>query len=209
MIESRSLQYAYPKQEVIRFPDLSCKGSEALLILGKSGTGKTTLLHLLGGLMEAQTGSIRINGTELGQVKGTSLDHFRGQHIGIVFQKPHFVRALTVEENILLAGKLAGKKLDPEWYAQLLEGLRLGDKVYKSTYQLSEGEKQRVAIARALLNKPALLLADEPSSSLDDVHTDELVGLLKTMARKANAALIIVTHDRRLKDRFEHQIELV
>jgi putative ABC transport system ATP-binding protein len=208
MIRSESLSFAYSNQDAIQFPDLECSPGEALLILGQSGTGKTTLLHLLGGLMPAQQGSIEINGVTLNSLKGKAIDHFRGQHIGIIFQKPHFVRSLTVKENIFLAGELAGKKVDENWFKKLMEGLRVQDKASKYTFQLSEGEKQRVAIARALINKPALVLADEPSSALDDINTNELIELLQNQSEQANASLIIVTHDKRLKDRFEHKIEL-
>lgn len=208
MIRTKSIVYAYPGQEPFHFPDIKCAANEALLILGESGKGKTTLLHLLGGLMQAQQGEVDINGTLLNQLSGKALDHFRGQNIGIIFQRPHFVNSLTVSQNIYLAGELARKGVDRSWYDEVLSGLRISEKAKQYTYQLSEGEKQRVAIARALINKPALVLADEPSSSLDDVNTNELVELLKRQSENAHASLIIVTHDKRLKDRFDNQIEL-
>jgi putative ABC transport system ATP-binding protein len=134
------------------------------------------------------------------------LDLFRGQHIGIVFQKPHLIAALNVKQNLELAhffSKKKGQNLD-----QLLVDLGIEKKANASVLTLSEGEAQRVSIARALANSPQLLLADEPTSSLDDENTEKVIQLLKTQASKIGAALIIVTHDQRVKAHVSQFIEV-
>ncbi len=208
MLTSTQLAFSYPDQKTIYFPDVHCRRGEQWLLLGQSGSGKTTLLHLLGGLRTAQQGSIKIEDTDLSQLRGSALDRFRGQHIGIVFQQAHFVKSLNVLENLMLAQQLAGLSPSKARVETLLERLHLGHKLKASTYNLSQGEQQRVAIARALVNKPGLILADEPTSALDDQNCEEVVQLLEDQARQENAALLIVTHDGRLKERFERQIVL-
>ena len=208
MLQTTALQFSYAGSRAFHFPDIATQKGSPLLVLGESGTGKTTLLHLLGGLLRPQSGSIRIGDTDLAKLSGRSLDQFRGQNIGIVFQQPHFVEALSVKENLLLANYLPGKKLDPSRAEDLLQKLGVSSSSAKSTNRLSVGEQQRVAIARALMNKPRILLADEPSSALDDKHCEAVVALLREAAELAGASLIIVTHDNRLKSQFDHQIHL-
>ena len=159
--------------------------------------------------MHSTAGFVQINGQELNQLKGRHLDFFRGSHIGIIFQKAHFVHALNVEQNIKIASELSNKPIDKVWFEHILESLQIIDKVHKKTTQLSEGEKQRVAIARAIINRPALILADEPTSALDDENTHEVIQLLQKSAAEVQASLIIVTHDNRLKEGFENKIELI
>ena len=144
----------------------------------------------------------------MSRLNGSSLDKFRGQNIGIIFQTAHFVKALTVQENLILAQQLSGKKTDKQLIVNVLKTLNLEHKLKSKTSELSVGEQQRVAIARALVNSPALILADEPTSALDDKNTDEVIQLLEKTASEANATLIIVTHDNRLKDYFKNQIQL-
>jgi ABC-type lipoprotein export system ATPase subunit len=208
MIATTNLGYAYPGGAMITFPDMAVERGQKLLVLGQSGCGKTTLLHLLGGLLTPSQGAISIDEVPLHQLSGRRLDQFRGQHIGIVFQKTHFVRALTVEENLLLAQQLAGMPTDPKRVHSLLERLQVGHKLRALPDRLSQGEQQRVAIARALLNKPALILADEPTSALDDVNTEQVIGLLEEQAREEDATLVVVTHDGRLKSHFPNQLAL-
>ena len=209
MVKSHQLVFAYPGQAQMQFPDVQCASGESMLILGRSGKGKTTLLQLLAGLRRPQSGSIKIGGTEITRLSGRLLDQFRGQHIGLVFQQSHFLRALTVEENLLLAQKLAGLPANKAKIAQLLSQLGLTGKLHQKPSRLSVGEQQRVAIARAILNQPNMILADEPTSALDDHHCEEVATLLQNQAREAGAALLIVTHDYRLKEKIPKQIELV
>jgi ABC-type lipoprotein export system ATPase subunit len=208
MLQTIDLQYAYAGGQVLRFPDIQLGKGEHCLLLGPSGSGKTTCLHLLGGLLSPQAGSVRIGDTPLETLSSRTLDRFRGAHIGIIFQKAHFISALTVQENLLLAQQLAGKKSDKNRISALLERLGLGHKVKAYPGTLSAGEQQRVAIARALINRPMLILADEPTSALDDANAQEVTNLLEEQASEAQATLLIVTHDNRLKNRFPQQIAL-
>jgi len=208
MLKSQNLQYSYSANTQLQFPDIQSNTGEHWLILGQSGCGKTTLLHLLAGLLTPKQGSVKIGDTEMTKLSGAKLDKFRGQNIGIVFQKPHFVKALTVVENLRMAQYLAGVPQDDARIKAILERLNLAHKLKSRTDALSEGEKQRVAIARAILNRPAVILADEPTSALDDKNCEEVIQLLKNEANEQQSTLFIVTHDQRLKDRFEHRIVL-
>ena len=209
MLQTKDLKYSYDGKKWLDFPDINCQRGEKWLLLGQSGSGKTTLLHLLGGLRKPKHGEIIIDGKKISQFSATALDTFRGKKIGIVFQKAHFIQALTVEENLLLAQQLAGEKKDRAHILELLEKLNISHKLDAKTNDLSEGEKQRVAIARALVNRPAVILADEPTSALDDKNCHEVITLLEKQAEEANATLLIVTHDGRLKDLIKKQINLL
>ena len=208
MIYTQNLSYTYAGGKEIAFPDMKCNTKEILLILGRSGVGKTTLLHLLSGLLSIQKGEIDVDGTKLSTLSGSTLDNFRGKNIGIVFQQNHFIESIPVIENITLAQRLGGLKIDKDKAFEILGRLNIADKASKSVKNLSQGEKQRVAIARALINKPKLILADEPTSALDDNNAMEVIKLLKEQTIQSEAALIIVTHDTRLKDIFSNQVIL-
>jgi putative ABC transport system ATP-binding protein len=208
MLHTSDLTYTYRRGEPLRFPDLHCAAGEQWLLLGQSGTGKTTLLHLLGGLRSPQRGSVEVAGVALGSLSRARLDHFRGQKIGIIFQTPHFVRALSVGENLALTQRLAGLPIDRNRIRELLDHLNIAHKLHSKTDRLSAGEQQRVAIARALINKPAVLLADEPTSALDDHNCEWVIELIERQASEEGATLLVVTHDNRLKDQFEHHIYL-
>lgn len=208
MLQTTNIEFQYNPNQKFRFPDIRCEQGSHWLILGQSGCGKTTLLHLLGGLMNPHKGKIIVQNQDITLLSETDLDHFRGQHIGIVFQKSHLITALTVEENLLTAQYLAGAKQDREKVKTMLEKLNLGEKLKSKPQQLSIGEQQRVSIARALINNPVLILADEPTSSLDDHNCKEVVSLLLEQSKASNATLLIVTHDGRLKELFENQIVL-
>jgi ABC-type lipoprotein export system ATPase subunit len=208
MLQTKDLRFSYNNTQILEFPNLNCQKGENWLLLGQSGSGKTTFLHLLGGLLSPQSGSIRIGETDMAGLKKSALDHFRGQNIGIIFQTPHFIKALTVEENLLLAQRLAGFKEDKGMIFNILQKLNLAHKLKSKPSELSVGEAQRVAIARALINKPAVILADEPTSALDDKNTDEVIQLLEKQAAEAGATLLIVTHDGRLKNYFKNQVAI-
>ncbi len=190
------------------FPDIVCNEGETLLVTGNSGVGKTTLLHLLGGLLRPESGEIAIDNIVINSFSERKLDHFRGQNIGLVLQQSHFIEAFTVLENVALASWLATGKQKIEKAKQLLEHLDLGNHLHKLPSQLSVGQQQRVSIARALINEPKLLLADEPTSSLDDENAFKVADLLEQLAEEFKTALVIVTHDSRLKGRFSNQISL-
>jgi putative ABC transport system ATP-binding protein len=208
MIKVSQLSHIYPGGTAMTFPDFAFEQGEQALILGQSGCGKTTLLHLLCGILRPKKGCVVINGTDLSDLSGAQLDKFRGENIGIVFQSPHFVDALSVKENLHLAQYLAGRKRDVDEVQTLLEELGIGHKLNVSVKALSQGEKQRVTIARALINKPALILADEPTSALDHKNCESVVNLLKGQAEKCRATLLIVTHDNRLDAMFNQKLIL-
>ncbi|MEM1357510.1 MAG: ATP-binding cassette domain-containing protein [Bacteroidota bacterium] len=208
MLQATNLSYSYPGGETLSFPDVHCAAGETRLLLGKSGSGKTTLLQLLSGLRSPTTGTINIQGTELGSLSTGALDRFRGQHIGMVFQTAHFVRALSIEENLVLCQQLAGKPSDKGRIRDLLEQLNLAGKARSLPAALSVGQQQRAAIARAIINQPALVLADEPTSALDDENTNQVVALLQEQAAAVKATLLIVTHDNRLTSIIPQQTRL-
>lgn len=208
MLQTSDLTFSYNNKHTFHFPGIQCSSKEKLLVIGESGTGKTTFLHLLSGLLTSQTGSIVINGTDITQLKGSALDHFRGQNIGLVFQKSYLIASLTVRENLLTAQYLAGINQDKKRVSELLERLTIEKKAHSKVYELSQGEQQRVAIARALINRPKVVFADEPTSSLDDKNCEQVLHLLEEQATIAHAGLVIVTHDQRLKDRFPKQLPL-
>lgn len=208
MIQTQNLAYTYAGENEIIFPDIYCEAKEILLILGASGVGKTTLLHLLGGILSVQHGSVLIGGTEINRLTGAQTDHFRGRNIGIVFQQNHFVDSLNVIENIILAQSLAGHRTDKSKAQRLLDRLNIGNKAGQSVKNLSQGEKQRVAIARALVNDPKVILADELTSALDDENCNEVLSLLQEQAHDVGSALIVVTHDTRLREKIARKIIL-
>jgi putative ABC transport system ATP-binding protein len=208
MIITNNLTYQYPGESQITFPNIAGQNREPLLILGGSGTGKTTLLHLIAGLMRPVSGNIMINNTDITTLTTKALDTFRGNNIGIIFQQNHFISALNVIDNLTLAQKLAGTPVDKNKCLSFLDSLNIGGKSQKMTNELSQGERQRVAIARALVNDPSIILADEPTSALDDNNCTEVMSLLNKQASANNAKLIIVTHDNRLKEAYAEKVLL-
>ena len=206
MLETKNLRFKYDNNLEFNFPDIKTS-KENLLILGASGVGKTTFLHLLSGLLKPMNGEIDLLGTKISNLKMSEMDRFRGKNIGIVFQKPHFINSLTVKENLQLAQYIS-KKSDKNRIQSLLESLGIEDKANKKTQNLSQGEKQRVSIALAIVNSPKLILADEPTSSLDDLNCNKVINILKNQASKYKAKLIIITHDYRLKKHFKNTLSL-
>lgn len=207
MIATKDVRFSYPNLD-FSFPDMECKSGETLLITGKSGTGKTTLLHILSGILKPKSGEVVIGETHIESLSDKNLDQFRGQNIGLVLQQSHFIASLSVLENIVLTSWLSDKTKKNEKAKSLLKELGLEDQMHKNTSQLSIGQQQRVSIARALINEPKVLLADEPTSSLDDDNAEIVADLLSTLSKEYNASLIIVTHDQRLKDKFKNVIDL-
>lgn len=208
MLEATKLQYQYPGGELLTFPHLNCAAGETRLLLGKSGSGKTTLLQLLAGLRTPQQGAVVIDGTNLNTLGTTQLDKFRGAKIGMIFQTAHFIRSISVRENLRLTQSLAGKKVDDQRITAILASLDLAGKDGVLPARLSVGQQQRVAIARAVLNQPAVILADEPTSALDDENALAVLRLLQEQAASVEATLLIVTHDSRLTNLVPQQTSL-
>lgn len=208
MLECQNLQFSYTEHKKFEFPSFSCKQGETLLILGNSGTGKTTLLHLLALILKPTGGSIAINNQDFTHLSAKQATVLRARHIGIIYQKAHFVDSLNVEENLLLANYLANQSQSKQRATTLAKELGFEDLLRKKTTELSGGEQQRVSIARALMNNPEVVLADEPTSNLDDENCEKVANLLENQSKNVGAALVIVTHDQRLKNRFPNQIVL-
>lgn len=212
MIATLDLTFSYHGSSLLTFPNLECRSGGQLLILGDSGSGKTTLLHLICGLLKPQTGSINIDGIDVTSLNDRELDKFRGVNIGVVFQQAHFVQSLTVSENLALPALMTSENISSEELRErtvgLLKRLRLNHKADSLPRELSVGEQQRASIARALIHKPKVVFADEPTSALDDKSTEDVISLLEEETNHAGASLVIVTHDQRLKDRYDARVEL-
>ena len=208
MLATKDLEFAYDQANSFKFPDITCEQGSHWLITGPSGCGKTTLLHLLAGLLRPTSGEVTINGQDISRLKSAKIDKIRGKRMGIIFQKPYFISSLTVAENVKIARYLNGLKESDIEVAAVLQKLNIGDKFSSRPQELSQGELQRLSIARALINNPAVILADEPTSSLDDDHCREALLLLKEQAEREQASLLIVTHDHRLKSYFSNIIQL-
>ena len=158
--------------------------------------------------MEPKSGSISIEGQFITELKGSNRDRFRGKNIGMVFQQAQFIRSVSVMQNLQLARSLAGLPDDKAFAKQLLNELGIAHKANNRPSELSIGERQRAGIARALVTKPKVVLADEPTSALDDENCALVAGLLQKTVTGHGAALIIVTHDQRLKNRFPKSVEI-
>ena len=206
MIETKSLEFSYDNSFVFKFPDIKLNSNENLLVLGNSGIGKSTLLHNLAGILRPKSGSIMIFDQDITKLSELELDKFRGQNIGIIFQRSHFVNSLSVGENLELAQFLGRNKKGN--IKETLDNLKILDKINKKPKELSQGERQRASIALAIINSPKLILADEPTSSLDDTNCSNVIKILKEQALKYQAQLIVITHDSRLKKHFKKSISL-
>lgn len=208
MLDIEGLVAGYDNHPLARLESLHLAPGESGLLVGPSGSGKTTVLLAIAGLADIISGSVRIGGADLSALSAASRDAFRGRAIGLVFQDLHLIPGLTVLDNVLLAPFAAGLSQDRKRALALLEELGLADHSGRPAETLSRGEAQRVAIARAMLLEPKLILADEPTASLDDEACARVADLLAHAARETGAALVIATHDLRLKTRFETFVEL-
>ena len=207
MLSTDPIVHRYGEATVLRAPALALRDDEHCALTGPSGSGKSTLLHILAGIQRPSEGAVRIDGDEIYPEVGRD-DRWRGQRIGVVPQKLHLLGSLSAHDNVVLACFLAGRMEHAAAVAPLLAELGLGDKLGARPANLSLGEQQRVAIARAIINQPRLLLADEPTSSLDDDNARRVLDLLLHAAERAGALLVIATHDARIRGRFRCEIEL-
>lgn len=208
MFTIENLRHAYDGVEVLNVAEWRAEQGTQWLVIGPSGSGKTTLLHVLAAILRPSAGRVSITGQDLMGLKPAGLDRFRGQRIGIVLQRLHLVASLTVARNLLLAQYLAGVPQDRARVREVLAALDITGKAGAYPHELSFGQAQRVAVARAVVNRPKLLLADEPTSNLDDERCAQAYALLESQARACGATLVIATHDQRIKARMSNQFEL-
>lgn len=208
LLTLENVSHEYPHGETLYFPTVRVAKGQHTLLLGDSGTGKSTLLHILAGLLRPTVGRVVIDGQDLYMLGTRKLDKYRGQNIGIVFQNAHLINTLDLYGNMQITQEFAGARHDAVRIKGVLDSLGLGDQIYKYPHKLSRGQLQRAAIARAVVNSPSLLIADEPTASLDDRNTDRVMELLFRQANEQGATLILATHDNRIKDRFAYRYEL-
>ena len=209
MISTSGITFSYSNDQLFHMPDLYCEAGSTILITGDSGKGKTTYLHILAGILQPSKGEIKIGKENIVSLSDAQRDKFRGKNIGLVLQKSHFIASLTVFENLEMASWLATGKRNATRAKELLTKLDIVDQANKLPNQLSIGQQQRVSIARALINEPKVLLADEPTSSLDDKNAEKVIQLLTDLSKDYGAALVIVTHDARIKEKFTNKITMV
>jgi ABC-type lipoprotein export system ATPase subunit len=208
LLNTTQLAYRYSGAPTLTFPDISLDKGQSLLVLGPSGVGKSTLLNLLALLLPIQEGSIEFMSNTIHTLKANALPSLRAQNIGLIHQTAHFVASHSVAENISLNAYLAKKPLDQAHTQQLAQQLGLAPHWHKKWYELSVGQQQRASIARALALKPALVLADEPTASLDKANAQIVADLLLKHCAQQDAGLIVVTHDERLLPYFNQTIRL-
>ncbi|MCR5209693.1 MAG: ABC transporter ATP-binding protein [Lachnospiraceae bacterium] len=199
ILKARNLKKVYGKGEscvrALDGVDLEVEKGEFLAIVGTSGSGKSTLLHMLGGLDRPSSGKVIINGSNIFDLKDDALTIFRRRKIGFVFQSFNLVPVLNVYENVVLPLELDGEKVDRAFVDEILDTLRLTSKKESLPNQLSGGQQQRVAIARALAFRPAIILADEPTGSLDSKTGQDVLNMLKISAEKYSQTIIMITHN--------------
>ena len=193
----------YAGKPVIHLDKLTIAEGGQCLITGASGGGKTTLLYAIAGLLPIISGKIIVGGIDIAKLTEKEMDRFRGVNIGIIFQNLHLMPSLTVMENLALASYAVNLPPQSAQAEKILKRLDIYDKKDYLPQNLSQGQAQRVAIARAVLLHPKLIIADEPTSSLDDKSCEAVVSLIKDVALETNAALLIATHDSRVKAHFK------
>lgn len=187
---------------------LSIEGGEYVAIIGPSGSGKTTLLNIIGGIDKATKGEIIVNDTSITKLSSDKLAIFRRRNIGIVYQSYNLLPVLTARENILMPTWLDGKGLDMEYFNEIINTLGIKDRLDHYPSQLSGGQQQRVSIARALINKPSIILTDEPTGNLDSENSKEIIELLRYSAKKFRQTLIIITHDLEVAGKADRIIKI-
>lgn len=198
MIEVKNIQKSFADLHVLKGINLHVNKGEIVAIIGKSGAGKTTLLQIIGTLDKPDQGQVIINGIDVFSLKDKELAQFRNHHIGFIFQFHQLLPEFTALENVMIPAMIAGEKDAQPRAEKLLLDLGLSDRMSHKPNELSGGEKQRVAVARAMMMEPDVILADEPSGSLDETNKKELHKLLLQLRDKYNQTIIIVTHDKEL-----------
>ena len=212
VIEVKNLSKVYGKKEnkvtAIKDINLSVDKGEFVSIIGASGSGKGTLLHQIGGVDRPTSGNVIIEGEDIYKLNDTKLAIFRRRNIGFVFQSFNLIPVLTVEENIKMPALLDNQKIDEEYFNDLIKTLGIDKRLNHLPSELSGGQMQRVAIARALINKPAIILADEPTGNLDSENSKEIMEMLKFSIRKYNQTAIVITHDFSIAENTDRIIKI-
>jgi putative ABC transport system ATP-binding protein len=188
---------------ILNVPSFAAAEAEQLALVGQSGSGKTTLLHVVAGITRPDSGSVTINGTEITSLAEAGRDRFRARHIGYVFQTFNLLPGFTALENVLLGMSFVGERADETRARRLLERVGLSGRLHHKPAMLSVGEQQRTAVARALANRPKLLLADEPTASIDARHQQQVLELIRQTCREDGVTLVLVTHGREVAEQFE------
>lgn len=210
MIRVKDIHKSFGSLEVLKGVDLEIQKGEIVSIIGKSGAGKTTLLQIIGTLDKADSGKVEINGVDVSGLSEKELAEFRNKHIGFIFQFHQLLPEFNALENVMMPamiGRMDWKEAEKR-ATELLSDLGLGERLTHKPNELSGGEKQRVAAARALMMTPDVILADEPSGSLDEENKKELHKLLKHMQEQYNQTIVIVTHDKELAEISDRVIEM-
>ena len=208
MIKACDIHKRFGGLEVLKGVSLDIAKGETVSIVGASGAGKTTLLQILGTLMPADGGSVEIAGTDVSALNDKRLSQFRNRHIGFVFQFHHLLPEFTAAENVMLPALIGGMSRHEAEHraAELLEMVGLSARATHKPSALSGGEQQRAAIARALVNRPSVVLADEPTGNLDTRNRDEIYRLLSDVRERFGQTIVIVTHDERLAEQTDRKI---
>lgn len=211
IIEMRGITKRFGQLEVLKGIDLDINKGEVVSIVGPSGAGKTTLLQIMGTLYKPDSGSVSINGEDVLRLKGNALSRFRNRHLGFVFQFHQLLPEFTALENVMIPAYIGGMKghAVKQRAEELLDFMGLADRMEHKPNELSGGEKQRVAVARALINQPDVILADEPSGSLDSRNKAELHQLFFDLRDKTGQTFVIVTHDEDLAGLTDRTIHMV
>jgi putative ABC transport system ATP-binding protein len=214
LVENVKKSYREPSGErlsILDVPYLKLAAGEQAVIRGRSGGGKTTLLNVIAGLATVDQGRIVVNGVDVARLPEAVRDRFRARHIGFVFQTFNLLAGFSALENVLLGMTFTGQASDPKRAKELLARVGLAHRLAHKPAALSVGEQQRVAVARALVNRPGLLLADEPTANIDPAHQQQVIDLLREVCRAEDVAMLLVTHSdevARQFDRVEHLEEL-
>ena len=199
ILKIKNLSKTYGKNEAkvdaLKNIDLSINKGEFVAIVGPSGSGKSTLLHLIGGVDKPSEGSVYINDVNIYNLKEKDLSIFRRRNVGLIYQFYNLIPVLSVKENILLPAELDNRKIDKEYLDDLLKTLGLKERENHLPNELSGGQQQRTSIGRALINRPSIVLADEPTGNLDSKNSKEVIELLKLSVKKYKQTLIMITHD--------------
>ncbi|MCI0332041.1 MAG: ABC transporter ATP-binding protein [Planctomycetes bacterium] len=206
LVENVKKSYREPNGEwlpILNVPRFELAAGEQAVIRGQSGGGKTTLLNVIAGLSTADEGRVIVSSTDITQLPEAARDRFRARHIGFVFQTFNLLAGFTALENVLLGMTFTGQKNDPRRAIELLERVGIGHRLTHKPAALSVGEQQRVAVARALVNRPSLLLADEPTANIDPAHQQQVIELLCEVCRDENVAMLLVTHADEVAEQFE------